>query len=118
MCGFHCLYNATCLIRAVLADSYGECAAALSDLASSARFHSFYLSTLRKLIAVDNTYYVNKTDKKDLLRNGPLERNMLNYLSMYDPDLRAYREQSVQKGVKIFMASIGIGFGNLQACDE
>ena len=46
------------------------------------------MKTCQKIMKVDNEYYVNETDKRELLRKAnPLERNMLRYLLMFDEDL-------------------------------
>ena len=68
---------------------------------------------------VDNEWYVNKTDKRDLLRKAnPLERNMLRYLLMFDKDLLALRQRALMNGVKIFWKPLLMGFGNMQATQE
>ena len=62
LCGFHALFNATNMINAIISDSDSETVVALTNLNSSARFHAYYYKTVKKLMAVDNNYYVNKTD--------------------------------------------------------
>ena len=39
LCGFHCLYNATCFIEAVLGETRLEVGTALTNMMSSSGFH-------------------------------------------------------------------------------
>jgi len=52
------------------------------------KFWKHYSDTVALLTSCTNNYYVNKTDREDLLvEKSPLERNHLRYLLMKDKDI-------------------------------
>lgn len=103
----------------MLGETYGDVATALTELNSSSRFHSHYMATVKKLMAVDNHYYVLRSDQEHLLAKAhPLERNMMRYLLLFDKDLKALHKKAAHRNTKLFFADLYIGFGSLQATPE
>lgn len=67
LCGFHCYWNAKSFIMALLAGTAPERAAHLCNLNSQAKFQQNYLHTSKLILESNNQYYINQTDKKNLM---------------------------------------------------
>jgi hypothetical protein len=89
----------------------------ISDMNNSVKFWGCYLNTVKLIQSAGNPYYVNGSDKVNLVRKqNPLERNMLRYLLLFDPDIIALKNNS--KNIKIFMRPLYFGFGLMQCSQE
>lgn len=119
LCGFHCLYNVTCFIKAALSETALDAVTNLDDMQNSSKFHAFYSKTVKKIQAVDNDYYANPTDRRMLhMKVNPLERNMLRHLLFYDEELLELKARAQAKHLKVWWRPLLIGFGFLQATQE
>ena len=105
------------MIKAILANKQNERLKYLSDMRNSVKFQTSYLKTVKLIQSASNPYYVNKSDKLNLVRKqNPLERSMLRYLLLFDPAILKLKNNS--KGIKIFMRPIYFGFGLMQCSQE
>ena len=81
----------------------------MASISSLTKFQKHYIETCDKIINSGNGYYINPTDKKNLVPHAnPLERNMLRYLLLFDPEIIELKKK---KSAQIFMRSFFIGFG-------
>ena len=113
LCGFHCLWNAKCFLWAVLAKSSQERALNLRNLQSGSKFHSSHLSTMRTIEKCTNLFYVNQTDKKQLRKlQNPLERNMLRYLLLNEPEIKSIKTNDSK--IKVYFHIISEQFTLMQ----
>jgi hypothetical protein len=99
------------MIRAILnVENSDDVAQNLEKLRSASVFWKCYDQLCAKIINSDNTYYINNSDKKNLIKKrNPLERNMLQYLLFYDPELLQLKNN--EKRVKILIRQFFVSFG-------
>lgn len=65
----------------------------------------------------DNEYYVNEQDKKTLWKKcNPMERNMLRWLLMFDPNIKQLKK--LDRKVRVFVRPFLLGFGLMQMTIE
>jgi len=105
------------MVKALISSKTNERIKNLSDVNNSVKFWACYLNTVKLIQSASNPYYVNKTDKLNLVRKqNPLERSMLKYLLLFDPDILALKNNS--KNIKVFMRPLYFGFGLMQTSQE
>ena len=66
LCGFHTLFNAKCMARALITDSRYTQLLSLCQLNSDREFWLHYSRTIKLLLDCENKYYVNEQDKREL----------------------------------------------------
>lgn len=66
-CGYYMLWNAKCMIRALRAPSSFEQVNSLLGLTNMRKYLSETRRTKRLLLKCTNSYYVNDSDKKELV---------------------------------------------------
>lgn len=99
------------MIRAILSvDKPHEVAKHLTQLNSASKFWKSYDRLCSMIINSDNTYYINPSDKKNLIpKRHPLERNMLQYLLFYDEEMLQLKNN--EKRIKVFARQFFVNFG-------
>lgn len=112
LCGFHCYFNAKCILWSIVSDSEYDVAYHLSAINTPTRFQKCYLDAIKKIENSQNPYYIGDLEKKKIYKGNPLERNMLRYLLMFDPEINAIKNNS--KDIKVFMRPYFMGFGLIQ----
>lgn len=66
---------------------------------------------INQITKCDNYYYMNKSEQIKLERKrNPLERNMLRYLLLFDPEIKLLKTS----GIKVFIRPFLMGFGLMQ----
>ena len=65
-CGFHMLYNAKCLVRALIGAKQFDQVNNLINLTVNRRFQAEVSRVKKLLLKVTNNYFVNEQDKKGL----------------------------------------------------
>lgn len=87
-CGFHMIFNAKCMVKALIAKTQYNQVINLINLQSNRIFFQDMQRTKKILLKCRNEYYVNQQDKKELKGYDPaLNRSHCHYLMMNDPEL-------------------------------
>jgi len=109
LCGFHTLFNAKMMAKALIVENRFAQLSALCSLNSDREFWLHYSRTIKLLLECENRYYVSKTDKKELPLQAPLERIHMEYLILKDPELYYLRHN--KEGAKIWIELFEYTFG-------
>ena len=110
LCGFHCYWNLQCLVKALIATTQYDVALHLLNLTSPVHFFREYNRSTQLILDCCNSFYVNEADKKVLRpKMMPMERNMLRYLLLHDPQIKALKNN--KKDIPVFIRPFLIGFG-------
>lgn len=88
----------------------------LIHLTAPREFWNHYKRTIKLLLECDNKYYVSPTDKRELLKEAPLERVHMNYLIMKDPEL--YYLVNNKEGAKVWIDLFEYTFGQIKNSQE
>ena len=95
ICGFHALWNAKCMVRALL-DGDAEVGASGSSksgcggqLFNKPEFWKHNLKIVDQVLRCNNNLYVTDTDKQEMKEDPecPLDRQHLKYLLLTDPEI-------------------------------
>jgi hypothetical protein len=81
----------------------------LCQLNSDREYWLHYMRTINLLLACQNKQYVTPTDKRELLKQAPLERIHMNYLILKDPELSQIVHN--QEGAKVWIDLYEYTFG-------
>lgn len=113
-CGFHMLWNAKCLVRAMLATKKYYQLLNICLLNSPKHFynHTKYVKDL--LLKCTNSFYVSKQDK-EYIKQGEeiIERSHLSYLLRVDRELRDLQTNPKVNPtrVQVFIEMLDFSFG-------
>ena len=90
------------MIKAIISsDDMQEVGINLTNLMSPSKFWKSYDRTASIIVNSSNDYYVNPKDRRNLIiKNNPLERNMLTYLLHFDPIIAQLKHNN--KGIRVY----------------
>jgi hypothetical protein len=109
LCGYHTLYNAKCMARALITDSKYTQMVNLCSLTSDRDFWSHYRRTVQLLLDCDDQHYVSETDKREAVKGAALERIHMQYLISIDPELDMLINN--KEGARVWIDVIEYTFG-------
>jgi len=116
LCGYHALYNAKCIARALIANSLYKQMVNICSLNYDRDFWSHHRRTVQLLLDCDDKHIVSETDKREATKGAAIERIHMQYLILKDPELGMITNN--KQGSRVWIDVIEYTFGRFINSNE